>query len=146
MSSEPELSQEDIVLLLTLGMTRHEMDQLQAGDVTGGAALEAIGAASGVEREVRRAVGVIDEFRVGSAYSQRTNTTVPQLSIGRRLTERVRLTASTGLGEDRVFQTGVEVRTGENTSVQAVYDNTDTTGAASLGNVGVDLRWRLEFE
>ncbi len=45
--SDPELSQEDIVLLLTVGMTRSEAEQLQAGDLGSTLALEALTAATG---------------------------------------------------------------------------------------------------
>jgi hypothetical protein len=30
--------------------------------------------------------------------------------------------------------------------VEASYDNVQTTTASQFGNVGVDLRWRLEFD
>lgn len=145
-TSDPDLSQEDIVLLLTVGMTRAEAEQLQAGDLGQTAALEALAVVTGVDREVRRAVPVIDDFRLSSAYSTRTNRTEPQVSIGKRIAERVRLSATTGLSETREFRTNLEWRLGDETSVQAVYDNVNTTGASPLGNVGVDLRWRLEFE
>ena len=145
-TSDPELSQEDIVLLLTVGMTRAEAEQLQAGDLGQTAALEALAVVTGVDREVRRAVPVIDDFRLSSAYSMRTNRTEPQISIGKRIADRVRLSATTGLSETREFRTSLEWRLGDETSVQAVYDNMNTTSASPLGNVGVDLRWRLEFE
>ena len=68
------------------------------------------------------------------------------MTIGRRISDRVRLTASTGISESTEVRAGVEWRLGEQTSVQAVYDNYSTTTASSLGNLGVDLHWRLEFE
>jgi len=145
-SSDPDLSQEDIVLLLTVGMTRAEAEQLQAGDLGQTAALEALSVVTGLDREVRRAVPVIDDFRVSSAYSTRTNRTEPQVSIGKRIADRVRLNATTGLSETREVRTSLEWRLGDATSVQAVYDNVNTTSASPLGNVGVDLRWHLEFE
>jgi len=144
--SDPPLSQEDLVLLLTVGMTRAEAQQLQTGDLTGTAALEALAAVSGVDREIQRAVPVIDDFGIASRYSPLTNRTEPQVSIGKRITERVRLSAATGLGQTREVRTSVEWRLSDETSVQALYDNVDTTGTAAFGNVGVDLRWRLEFE
>jgi hypothetical protein len=30
--------------------------------------------------------------------------------------------------------------------VQAVYNNQNTTSASQIGDVGVDLKWRLEFD
>src|SRR5262249_31352404 len=49
MSSEPQLSQEDIVLLLTIGMTRAEADQLQASSLGASLALNYLGTASGAD-------------------------------------------------------------------------------------------------
>ncbi len=144
-SSEPQLSQEDIILLLTVGMTRSEAEQLQAGDLPSTAALEALAAVTGVDREVRRAVP-IDDFRLTSVYSPVTGRTEPQVTIGKRIAQRVRLSASTGLGDSRQLRTTVEWRLSDQTSVQAVYDNQNSTTASQIGNVGVDLRWRLEFE
>jgi translocation and assembly module TamB len=145
-SSEPELSQEDVILLLTVGMTRAEAEQLQADDLTGTAALEALATVTGLDREVQRAVPVIDDFGITSRYSPRTNRTEPQVSIGKRIADRVRLSASTGLSEQREVRTAVEWRLSDQTSVQASYDNVNTTTASTIGNIGVDVRWRLEFE
>jgi len=144
--SDPELSQEDIVLLLTIGMTSAELEQLQAGDVGSTLAVEALAAVTGIDREVQRALPVIDDFSVSSRYSARTNRTEPQVTVGKRISDRVRLTASTGISESSEVRASVEWRLGEQTSVQAVYDNYNTTTASTLGNVGVDLHWRLEFE
>ncbi len=145
-SSTPALPQEDILLLLTMGMTRAEADQLQAGDVTGTAAIEALATVTGLDREVREVVPVIDDFQITSRYSVRSNRTEPQVTIGKRITDKVRVRASTGLSEGREIRTGVEWQLNDETSVEAAYDNINTTTASSIGNVGVDLRWRLEFE
>lgn len=145
-TSQPALSQEDLMLLLTVGMTSAEAQQLQAGDV-GGTALEALSAISGVNEEVVSALGVIDDFAITTRYSPDTGRPEPMLTVGKRISERVRLSASTGLtGESRTFQTGVEWRMSDQTSFQAVYDNINRESASNLGNVGVDLHWRLEFE
>lgn len=145
MSSEPSLAKEDIALLLTVGMTRAEADRLQGG-LGSSAALEALASVSGVDREVRRALPVIDDFSVSSAYSVRTNRTEPQITVGKQLSERSRAEATTGLGQDSNFRTGVEWRLNDQAGVEASYDNVETTTSSQFGNVGVDLRWRLEFD
>lgn len=145
-SSTPSLSQEDLMLLLTVGMTTAEAQQLQAGDV-GGTALEALSALSGVNEEVTSAVGIIDDFAVTTRYSPNTGRPEPMLTVGKRITERVRLSAATGLsGDDRTFQAGAEMRMGDQTSMRIQYDNVNRESASNVGNVGVDFHWRLEFE
>jgi translocation and assembly module TamB len=146
MTSDPPLSQEDIVLLLTVGMTRAEVDQLQAGAFGAGAALEALSTVSGADRAVKNAIPVIDDFRFGSGYSSRTGRTEPQVTIGKRITDDVRANVTTGLAEDRELRSNIEWRLGQRTSVQGSYDNINDVSSSTVGNVGVDFRWRLEFQ
>ncbi len=146
MTSDPPLSQEDIVLLLTVGMTRAEVDQLQTGALGAGAALEALATVSGADRAVKSAIPVIDDFRFGSGYSSRTGRTEPQVTLGKRITDDVRANVTTGLSEDRELRSNIEWRLGQRVSVQGSYDNVNDVSSSTVGNVGVDLRWRLEFK
>lgn len=146
MTSDPALSQEDIFFLLTIGLTRAEVDQVRAGSVYASAAFEAIGTVSGADRAVKQAFPVIDDFRFGSAYSPRTGRAEPTVTVGRRVTENVRASVSTGLTEDRQLRSNIELRLSRPLSVQTSYDNVNTQASGNVGNFGVDLRWRLEFE
>ncbi len=145
-TSQPQLSQEDLMLLLTVGMTTIEAQQLRAGDV-GGTALEALSAISGVNDEVRDALQVIDDFAITTRYSPATGRPEPMVTIGKRITDRVRLSAATGLtGEERTVQAGVEVQVGDRTTLQLLYDNINRESSSSIGNIGADLEWRIEFD
>jgi translocation and assembly module TamB len=146
MTSEPSLSQEDIVLLLAVGMTRTELDQLQASSIGTSIALNYLGAASGADRAVKQALPIIDDFRFGSAYSTVTGKTEPQLTVGKRLTNDLRASVTAGLSEDRELRSNIEWRLNNRLSVQGSYDNINDVSSSALGNLGVDLRWRLEFE
>lgn len=145
LNSTPYLSEDDIALLLAVGVTQTELATLR-NDVTGTAALEALATVTGVDKEVQRALPAIDEVRIASEYSQRSQRTEPQLHLGKRIADRVRLDAATGLSESRDFSTGVEYQISDKTSVGAAYNNQTTTSASQLGDVGVDLKWRLEFD
>jgi translocation and assembly module TamB len=146
LTSEPSLSQEDIVLLLAVGMTRAELDQLQASSIGTSIALNYLGAASGADRAVKQALPIIDDFRFGSAYSTATGKTEPQLTIGKRLTNDIRASVTAGLSEDRELRSNIEWRLNNRLSVQGSYDNITDISSSALGNLGVDFRWRLEFE
>jgi translocation and assembly module TamB len=146
MTSDPALSQEDIVLLLTAGMTRAELDQLSASGIGASIALNALGAVSGADRAVKQAVPIIDDFRFGSAYSTVTGKTEPQLTVGKRLTNDIRASVTAGLSEDREVRSNIEWRLNNRLSVQGSYDNINDISSSALGNLGMDLRWRLEFE
>ena len=144
--SDPYLSQEDISLLLAVGMTQTELAALRTSDVTGTAALEALSTVAGVDSEVKRALPAIDEVRIGSAYSQRSERTEPHLHLGKRIADRVRLDAATGLSETRDFSTSLEYQISDETSVGAAYNNQTISKESPVGDIGVDLKWRLEFD
>jgi translocation and assembly module TamB len=146
MTSEPALSQEDIVLLLTMGMTRAEIDQLQASNFGGTAALEALSSLTGADSAVKKAVPVIDDFRFGSAYSSRTGSTEATVTLGKRVTDQVRANVTSGLSENREIRSNLEWKLTPRVSVQGSYDNVNDVSSSSLGNLGADMRWRLEFE
>jgi translocation and assembly module TamB len=147
LTSDPPLSQEDIVLLLTIGITRAEADQIQAGNLGTGVALEALSALSGASSAVRSAIPVIDDFRFGSAYSPRTGRTEPNITIGKRLTKDVTANVSTGFSESRELRANILWRLSQKVSVQGSYDNINNNVTSfGVGNLGLDLRFRLEFE
>jgi translocation and assembly module TamB len=144
MSSEPSLSQEDITLLLTIGLTKAETDQLGANALSV-LAYEAAGTATGADRAVKKYIPV-DDFRFGSAYSPRTGRSEPNFTVGKRLTQDISANITSGVSEDRQIRTSVEWRLSGQTGLRASYDNVNNLGAGGIGNLGVGFRWRLEFE
>ena len=145
-TSDPPLSQEDIVLLLQVGMTRAELDRGLAGSLAQTVGIEALSAVTGLDQAVQKTVPLIDEFRVGSQYSSRSGRPEPTVSVGKRVTDRVRASVTTGLSETREVRANLEWKLDKGVSVQGSYDNVNDVSSSSLGNVGADLRWRLEFE
>ena len=132
--------------MIAVGLTRAELDQAQSASVGESVALEALGTLSGADRAVTKAVPVIDEFRFGSAYSSRTGRTEPTVTIGKRLAERIRANVTSGLADSREIRSNIEWRLSNRVSVEGSYDNVNDISSSSLGNLGADIRWRLEFE
>jgi translocation and assembly module TamB len=145
LTSEPELAQDDIFLLLTVGLTRAELDQAQSASVGESVALEALGSLSGADRAVTSAVPMIDEFRFGSEYSSLTGRTEPTVTIGKRLADRLRADVTSGLSDSREVRSNVEWQLSPRVSVEGSYDNVNDISSSAVGNVGADIRWRLEF-
>ncbi|MBW2456248.1 MAG: translocation/assembly module TamB domain-containing protein [Deltaproteobacteria bacterium] len=145
-TSDPPLSQDDIVLLLQVGMTRAELDRGLAGSLAQTVGIEALSAVTGLGQAVRKTVPVIDEFRVGSQYSSRSGRPEPTVSVGKRISDKVRAGVTTGLSETREVRANLEWKLSRSVSVQGSYDNVNDVSSSVLGNVGADLRWRLEFE
>jgi translocation and assembly module TamB len=146
LTSDPPLQQEDIVLLLTVGITRAEADQIQAGTLGASVALEALSAVTGTSSAVTKVVPV-DEFGVGSAYSPHTGRNEPTLNVGKRLTQNVSANVSTTVSGTNELYANIMWKLGKNFSVQGSYDNVNNQVTSSaVGNLGVDLRWRIEFQ
>ena len=76
----------------------------------------------------------------------RTGRTEPTVTIGKRLNERVRANVTTGIAESREVRTNVEWRLSNRVAVESTYDNVNDISSSSLGNLGADVRWRIEFE
>jgi translocation and assembly module TamB len=146
LTSDPALAQDDIFLLLTVGLTRAELDQAQSASVGGSVALEALGSISGADRAVTEAVPLIDEFRFGSAYSSRTGRTEPTVTIGKRLSKRIRANVTSGVADSREVRSNIEWQLSPRVSIEGSYDNVNDISSSTLGNLGADVRWRLEFE
>ncbi|NUP07672.1 MAG: hypothetical protein HOW73_16615 [Polyangiaceae bacterium] len=144
LSSDPPMDQEDIVLLLTVGMTRAEIDRGLATSLGETVGLEALSALTGADKAVKSVVPIIDYFHFGSSYSARTGRTEPNVTVGKRINDDVRASVTTTLTERDVAAT-LEWRLKKGVSIQASYDNTNDIGTI-IGNLGADLRWRLEFE
>ncbi|MDX2050819.1 MAG: translocation/assembly module TamB domain-containing protein [Polyangiaceae bacterium] len=146
LSSQPTLNQDDIFLLLTVGLTRAELDQARSASVGESVALEALGTITGADQAVTDVVPVIDDFRLGSAYSSRTGRTEPTVTISKRLAERIRANVTSGLSESREVRSNVEWKVTPDVSLEGSYDNVNDISSSSFGNLGADIRWRLEFE
>ncbi len=146
LASDPGLSQEDIVLLLTIGMTRAEIDRSAASSLGETVGLEALSALTGADKAVKTIVPLIDEFRFGSIYSSKTGRTEPTVTVGKRITDKIRATVTTGVTENREVRTNVEWRLNRGMSLQGSYDNGNDVSSSPVGNLGVDLRFRLDFE
>ena len=87
------------------------------------------------------------EMLMTGAYSPLTGRSEPTVTIGKRITKDVSANVSTSLSEDRELYANVRWRLGKNFSVQGSYDNVNNQVTSSaVGNLGVDLRWRVEFQ
>ncbi len=63
-----------------------------------------------------------------------------------RRPKRVRANVTTGLAESREVRSNVEWRLNNKVSVESSYDNVNDISSSSLGNLGADVRFRLEFK
>jgi translocation and assembly module TamB len=150
LTSQPALSQEDIVTLLSLGFTTR--DASAAASVSGAAtaaAAQAIYSASGLDEQVRRFVpgGALRDFsvRMTTSYSEALGQVEPRAELESRvLDDRLRLRYQAPLTGARGQRAQAEVRLTPRTSLQYQWDN-DTPGVGVGGDHGVDLKLRWEW-
>lgn len=127
-------------------MTRAELNQGVVSSLGETMGLEALSSLTGADKAVKTIVPIIDEFRFGTGYSSKNGAPEPTVTLGKRITDAVRANVTTGLSQGSQVRAGVEVKLSDRMSVQGSYDNANDATSSPLGNVGADLRWRLEFE
>jgi translocation and assembly module TamB len=151
LTSQPALSQQDIVTLLSLGYTTR--DTAAAAGVTGlatAAAAQALFSASGLDDQVKRFVPrgrLLRDFsvRITSAYSEGAGQVEPRAEFESKvLDERFRLRYQAPLAGSRGQRAQAEMRLSPHTSLQYQWDN-DSPDVASGGDHGLDLKLRWEW-
>ncbi len=145
MNAEPSLSREDIVLLLLFRLTRAELERIGGANAGQAVGIEFLALTTGIDRAVRAAIPVIDDFRLGSAYNPRTNRTEPLVSAGRSVVDWFRLGGGFTLSDQPLGRATGDIRLGERLGVQLLFENASNGIGAQSANFGADLRWRLEF-
>src|SRR5581483_9694252 len=127
--------------------TRAEIDQIRGGlAVAGaGAALEALNM-TGTGSKLKESINIVDDFRFGSGYSPRTGRSEPQVTVGKQISQDVRAQVTTSVAEQRDLRAVTMLRLSNSVSAQASYDNMHTAISSAVGNIGVDLKWHLDFE
>jgi len=145
MNAEPSLSREDIVLLLLFRLTRAELERIGGANAGQAVGIEFLALTTGIDRAVRAAIPVIDDFRLGSAYNPRTNRTEPLVSAGRSVVDWFRLGGGFTLSDQPLGRATGDIRLGERLGIQLLFENASNGIGAQSANFGADLRWRLEF-
>ncbi|HXN32885.1 MAG TPA: translocation/assembly module TamB domain-containing protein, partial [Polyangiaceae bacterium] len=145
LTSDPPLSQTDIIVLLALGMTRPEVDAMQAiVQLQASAGLEVLAGLGGAERIVRDVVP-IDEVRFGATYSPQTLVIVPDVTLGKRIGRRLAATVTSSLAYQRIVGGTVSWWLGSGLWFEALWENVTPVPVYPVGDFGLGVRWRLEL-
>ena len=166
--SEPFLSQEDILSLLTLGIpinASRTLGAAQMRSVTGIGVGNILFDQFGVNEGLDKALGVrlsilpdyqddeINPIRGRSATSEVTarTRTATKIRLERKISKNVDMSFSSTLGTDtqNTQEMNIDYKINRNWSVQGVYEikNTDPNQANESGNsFGLDLLWKKTFK
>ncbi len=131
LASQPYLPQEDIIFVILTGLTRTEHGEY--GISLGAPILGQLGPGGDA---------IPLELRIYKEYSEKADTETTRLALGRWLTPKVWVSVSSSVGEQSDVEAALDYRINDKFSLSAGYDD-DNEG--SVGNVGVDLKFRLEF-
>jgi autotransporter translocation and assembly factor TamB len=140
--SEPPLSKNDIVSLLSLGVTSQSLAG-QEGSV--GASLVssiALGPYKGrVEEGIRNLVG-LDKLAVEAAFSSVTKSFEPRFIVGKTFGERLTLSVSTLVGATSDSSASVEFKLLENVFLQGSWQSATTQ---KTGDMGADIKFKYRY-
>jgi translocation and assembly module TamB len=151
LTSQPALTQEDLVALLSLGFTTRDagLSGLASGAATAAAA-QALFSVSGLDEQVRRFVprgGPLRDFtvRMTTAYSEGSGQVEPRAEFeSKLLDDRLRLRWQAPLSAARGQRAQAELKVGGRASVQYQWEN-DNPDVATCGDHGLDLKLRWEW-
>lgn len=146
LTSEPALSEADVISLLTLGVTTRERFDGTSG---AGLAAEALLSASGLDQQVQRFlarnVGLKDQqVRFTTSFNEATGTAEPSVTWESKVLNDNLKIGVTQPVTGRGTQAQAEYRFNPRVSARAQWDN--QTQNTTIGNPGVNLRFRFEWE
>jgi translocation and assembly module TamB len=149
--SQPALTEDDIVKLMTFGVTSQDVAGLGGAGSLGKASYlgDVLWNVSGLHDQVRRVIPhnqVIRDLSVnlGSAYIQATGQVEPVAQIESRvLTDNLKLRAQLPLSEPTGKRAEAEYQLNDHLSLQAEWNNDYSD--YSVGDFGMDMRARWEF-
>ncbi len=145
LSSEPPLPDTDILSLVTLGVTSRERLTETSG---AGLAAEALLSASGLDKQVQRFlqqnVGLKDQqVKITTSYNEASGTAEPAVSWESKV---ISDNLNVGVVQSVTGRTRAqaEYKFNQRVSARAQWDN--QTQNTTVGNPGVELRFRFEWE
>ena len=130
-SSQPYLSKEDIAFLILTGLTQAENRQFNRGVNLGMPLIGQLGPGGGLPVELQ----------VYSKYSDNAGKDTTRIAMGRWINDDIWVSISSAVGQTRDVEAHVDYKINDEVSISGRYEE----GEQRAGNVGVDLKFRLEF-
>ncbi len=152
LTSQPPLSQPDIVSLLALGMTRTSMDREGSGKVAGGNTSTALGAAvlqKPIGKELKSRFGV--DLKVSSSQPSADTASVPKVTLSKQLSNKLGASASRTIGgTQQTSNVKLEYKVDRRTSVIGTWEGREEDlqqqKDVNKSIFGVDLEYRINFK
>jgi len=142
LSSDPPYSKNDIVSLLSLGVTSENLAETGGAVPAAGAAAIVLGPYTGrVEEGLRNVIG-LDKFAIEPAFSTRENAFEPRFIVGKTFGDRFSVSVSTNVGTTAETSAVAEYKVLENVYLQGDWRSATTT---QEGDLGADVKFRYRY-
>lgn len=142
MFSDPPLGKNDIVALLSLGVTTQALAGQEGAVGSAAAASIALGPyKGGVEEKIRGIVG-LDRFAIEPGFSSTTKTFEPRFIVGKSFGDRASVSMSTSVGTSADSSATAEIKLRNNIFLQGSWQSATTTRE---GDLGADLKFRYRY-
>jgi autotransporter translocation and assembly factor TamB len=140
--SDPPLGKNDIVALLSLGVTTQALAGQEGAVGSAAAASIALGPyMGGVEERIRGVVG-LDRFAIEPVFSSTTKTFEPKFIVGKSFGDRASVSMATSVGTSADGIATAEIKLRENIYLQGSWQSATTT---QEGDLGADLKFRYRY-
>ena len=142
LSSDPPYSKNDIVSLLSLGVTSQSLAGAAGSLPAAEAASIALGPVTGrVTEEIRTVIG-LDKFAIEPSFSTQENAFEPRFIVGKSFGDRFSVSVSTNVGTTTESSAVAEFRVLENVYLVGTWESATTT---KEGDLGADVKFRYRY-
>jgi autotransporter translocation and assembly factor TamB len=142
LASDPPYSKNDIVSLLSTGVTSENLAEAGGSVPAAGAAAIVLGPYTGrVEEGIRNVIG-LDKFAIEPSFSMRENAFEPRFIVGKTFGDRFSVSVSTNVGSMAESSALAEFKVVENIYLQGAWESATTT---KEGDLGADVKFRYRY-
>lgn len=142
MFSDPPLGKNDIVALLSLGVTTQALAGQEGAVGSAAAASIVLGPVKGgVEDRIRGIVG-LDRFAIEPGFSSTTKTFEPKFIVGKSFGDRASVSMATSVGASADSTATAEYKLQEHIFLEGSWQSATTT---QEGDLGADLKFRYRY-
>jgi hypothetical protein len=140
--SDPPLGKNDIVALLSLGVTTQSLAGQEGAVGSAAAASIALGPYKGGVEERIRGVAGLDRFAIEPVFSSTTKTFEPKFIVGKSFGDRATFSMATSVGTSADSTATAEYKLREHIFLQGSWLGATTT---QEGDLGADLKFRYKY-
>jgi hypothetical protein len=142
LASDPPLGKNDIVALLSLGVTSVALAGSEGTVSAAAASSIVLGPYKGTFEEGIRGIVGLDKFAIEPSFSATSKSFEPRFIVGKSFGEKFSVSVSTSVGTAAESNALVEYKLLENVFLQGDWESATTT---KEGDLGADIKFRYRY-